>query len=53
MQGMSFMGKEGEGGACGNATKGVAREEAGVPYKERSAGKEVEEGGTGGGGMRG
>ena len=42
-----------EGGTCGNATKGVAREEAGVPCKGRSAGKKVEEGGTGGGGTHG
>jgi len=47
------MGKEGESGACGNATKGAAREEAGVPCKGRSTGKKVEEGGTGGGGARG
>ena len=39
-----------EGSACGNATKDTAREEAGMPCKGRSAGKEVEEGGTGGGG---
>jgi len=47
------MGKEGEGGACGNATKGTAREETGAPCKGRSAGKKVEEGGTGGGGVHG
>ena len=47
------MGKEGESGACGNATKGAVREEAGAPYKGRSAGKKVEKGGTGGGGARG
>jgi len=47
------MGKEGESGACGNATKGAAREEAGAPCKRRSAGKKVEEGRTGGGGVRG
>jgi len=47
------MGKEGESGACGNATKGIAREEAGMPCKGRSAGKKVEEGGTGGGGACG
>ena len=50
MQGMSFMGKKGEGGTCGNATKGVAKEKAGTPCKGRSAGKKVEEGETGGGG---
>ena len=47
------MGKEEESGACGNATKGAAREEAGMPCKGRSAEKKVEEGGTGGGGVRG
>ena len=47
------MGKEGESGACGNATKGAVREKAGAPYKGRSAGKKVEKGGTGGGGARG
>ena len=47
------MGKEGESGVCGNAIKGAAREEASAPCKGKSAGKEVEEGGTGGGGVRG
>ena len=47
------MSKEEESGVCGNATKGAAREEAGAPCKRRSAGKKVEEGGTGGGGARG
>ena len=42
---MPATGKEGGGGACGKATKGAAGEEAGVPCKEKSAGrrKEVEE----------
>jgi len=53
MQGISFVGKEGESGACGNAIKGTAREEASAPCKGKSAGKEVKEGGTGGGGTRG
>ena len=44
------MGKEGESGTCGNATKGAAREEASALCKGRSTGKKVEEGGTGGGG---
>ena len=35
---------------CSNITKGAAKEKAGMPCKRRSAGKEVEEGGTGGGG---
>ena len=47
------MGKEGESGACGNATKGAVREKAGAPYKGRSAGKKIEEGGTGGSGTHG
>jgi len=42
-----------EGGVCGNVTKGVVREEAGMPCKRRSAEKKVEEGGIGGGGMHG
>ena len=42
------MGKKGESGACGNATKGTAREEAGAPYKGKGTGKKAEKGGTGG-----
>ena len=47
------MGKEGESGVYGNATKGAAREEAGTPCKGRSAGKKVEEGRIGGSGAHG
>jgi len=42
---MPFVGKKEGGSACGKATKGVAREEAGTPCKRKSIGKrkEVEE----------
>jgi len=42
---MSFVDKEGEGSACGKATKGVAKGEASTPCKGKSTGKgeEVEE----------
>ena len=53
MQRVPTMEADEEGGACGNATKDTAREEAGMPCKGRSAGKEVEEDGTGGDGARG
>ena len=45
------MGEERESGACGNATKGAAREEAGVPCKGKSTGKEIEESGKERGGV--
>ena len=42
---MSFVGKEREGSACGKATKGTAKGEAGAPCKGKSTakGEEVEE----------
>jgi len=36
--------EKGEGGMCGKATKGTAKEEAGMPCKGKSIGKKVEEG---------
>jgi len=33
------VGKEGEGSACGKATKGIAKGEAGAPCKGKSTGK--------------
>jgi len=52
---VSIVGKEGKGSACGKATKGAVRGEAGIPYKEKSAGKgkEVEESREKRGSMRG
>jgi len=43
---VSIVGKEGEGGTCGKATKGVARRETGAPCKGKSTekGEKVEEG---------
>ena len=39
------MDEERKSSACGNTTKGAAREEAGTPRKGKSVGKEVEESG--------
>jgi len=45
MQGVSIVGEEGKGNMYSKATKGVAREEASMPCKEKSTekGKKIKE----------